>query len=464
MEGFTLTRYKWTQVVLIGLLCAWLFIPVVCKSGTGTSGARLAPMASTHYVWNQTFGGSEYEEGTAIVETADGGFAISGRTASFGTVVGIDEVWLVRCDENGDPLWNHTYGGGMTQGGHMHEFHKSVRLEDLSDGGFLISSHTAKYSSGDADAWLIRTDADGNHLWNYTYAGPDDEFLVESVVCSDGGFISGGWTENVTVGKIDYWLIRTDADGNHLWNSTYGRPGVGELCYNVIEVSTGGFLMVGWTGDFTHSGDPDMFKASSNWVVRVDADGNHLWNQTYGAENSAAYAVECQDGGFAFIGTKGNTTESTLDVLLVRIDANGQHLWNQTYGDYHIDAALEFAECSDGGFAIFALNYINSAHSDAWLIRTAANGTALWNSTYGGPYFDQFFAGTIASNGDFVCVGTTYSFGAGSCDMYVVRIPDTFPPPPLPPPIIPGFPVEAIIVGLVVTLGGILLYRKRTHY
>ncbi len=456
--------------MLIGLLCAWLFIPVVCNNGTVTAQVRLTPMASTHYNWTQTFGGSDYEEGTAIVETADGGFAISGRTASFGEVVGTDEVWLVRCDENGTHLWNHTYGGGMIAGGHMDPFHKSVRLEDLLDGGFLISSHTAKYSGGDADAWLIRTDADGNHLWNYTYGGPDNEFLVESVACSDGGFISGGWTENVTLGYIEGLLIRTDADGNHLWNYTYGSPTWGELCYNVIEVSTGGFLMTGWTGDFSYAADPEAFKTEVGcWVVRVDADGNHLWNQTYGTEHTATYTVECQNGDFALIGAKGNNTESTLDLLLVRIDANGQHLWNQTYGDANIECAFEFSECSDGGFALFSLNYINSANSDAWFVRTAENGTALWNATYGGPYFDQFFAGIITSQGDFVCVGTTYSFGAGHCDMYVVRIPDE----PyeedggdgdgngsLPPDLV--LIIVGVGVAVVVVIVVVYFYRKRS--
>jgi hypothetical protein len=462
-----MTKFKLTQVVLIGLLCAGLFIPVVCNSGTGTPQARLTPMVSTHYVWNQTFGGIAYDEGTAIVETADGGFAISGCTASFGEVVGIEEVWLVRCDENGTHLWNHTYGGGLIHGGQGHAFHKSVRLEDLPDGGFLISSHTNQYSVGDADGWLIRTDADGNHLWNYTHGGPDDEYFVESVACSNGGFISGGWTENKTIGNVDGWLIRTDADGNHLWNYTYGSPTFGEVGYNVIEVSGGDFLLTGWSGDFDYIDDPNRLTGdTSYWIVRVDADGNHLWNQTYGTLHTATYAVECQDGDFAFIGTTGNNSERTLDVLLVRTDANGQHLWNQTYGDADIEAAFEFAECSDGGFAIFSLNYRTTFISDGWLIRTAANGTALWNRTYGGNYFDQFWAGIITSDGDFVCVGMANSFGAGAGDMWVVRIPDEpppdgpLPPPPPPPPWLYGIIAAVIVISVSFVL---LLFRRRSR-
>ena len=422
-------------------------------------------MVSTQYVWNQTFGGIAYDEGTAIVETADGGFAISGLTASFGELIGTEEVWLVRCDENGTHLWNHTYGGGLIHGGLGHAFHKSVRLEDLPDGGFLISSH--KDTSGDADGWLIRTDVDGNHLWNYTYGGPDDEYFVESVACSSGGFISGGWAENKTIGNVDGWLIRTDENGNHLWNYTYGSPTFGEVGYNLIEVSGGGFLLTGWSGDFDYIDDPDRFFVDTScWIVHVDADGNHLWNQTYGTLHTATYAVECQDGGFAIIGTTGNNTERALDVLLIRTDAIGQHLWNQTYGDADIEVAFEFAECSDGGFAIFSLNYRNTIISDGWLVRTAANGTVLWNRTYGGNYFDQFWAGIIASNGEFVCVGMANSFGAGAGDMWVVRIPDepdiedggNGPPPP--PPlvlIIAGVSIVVIVVVIVV-----YFYRKRS--
>jgi hypothetical protein len=420
-------------------------------------------MGSTHYTWSQTFGGGLFDEGTAVVETSDSGFALSGRTANFGAVVGQDEVWLVRCDSNGNHLWNYTYGGDFKKGGYMSRFHKSVRLESIPTGGFLLSSHTTRYSVGDADGWLIRTDANGNHLWNFTYGGPDDEYFVESVACTAGGFASAGWTENVTLDTIDYWLIRTDANGNHLWNFTYGEPDLGEQCYDVIEVSTGGFLMVGWAGDFGPTDDSLIGKEVACWVVRVNANGAHLWNYTYGSDNSATYAVECQNGDFAFVGGYGASSTSDIDTMLIRIDASGQHLWNETYGDNNIECAFEFAECSDGGFAIFTLNYLTQYECDAWFVRTDASGTMQWNQLYGGSQFDQFFAGIQTSAGDFVMIGTTSSFGAGHVDMYVVRVPDT---PPLivdgpPPPY--GLYVLIAIVIVVVASVILLFYRRRSQ-
>jgi hypothetical protein len=187
-----------------------------------------------------------------------------------------------------------------------------------------------------------------------------------------------------------------------------------------------------------------------------------MWNHTYGTEHTSTYAVECQDGGFAFIGTMGDAAADALDVVLFRINANGQHLWNRTYGSAYIEAAFEFAECSDGGFAIFSLNYITSTASNGWFIRTNSSGIALWNQTYGGNLFDQFWAGIITSQEDFVLIGKTHSFGAGGGDMWVVRIPDE-PPSVITPPPIPGFPVEAILLGFALSAGILVLYRKRRH-
>lgn len=460
---------KWTIIFLIGIIGFWLLIPAISDYGYVIPDANLIPMVSSHYTWNRTFGGIAYEEGTAIVETADGGFAISGRTASFAAIVNDEEVWLVRCDQDGHHLWNHTYGGGMKHGGQGHEFHKSVRLENVADDGFLLSSHTTQFSMGDADGWLIRTDANGNHLWNYTYGGPDDEYIVETVACSDGGFISGGFTENITVGNVDGWLLRTDSDGNHLWNYMYGSPTFGEVGYDVSEVSGGGFILTGWAGDFDCVDDPNRFDVDTGfWFVRVDADGNHLWNRTYGTEHTATYAFECQDGGFAIIGTTGNYTRGptgytgNMDVILLRTNDFGDHLWNRTYGGSDIEAAMEFAECSDGGFAIFSLTYTDAwGISDGWFIRTDQYGDVLWDQTYGGINFDQFWAGIITIAGDFVMVGLTLNFGAGVGDMWAVRIPDVpplVPPPPIPPWIY-GVIAVVIIVIIVVIL---LLYRRRS--
>ncbi|MHA2405520.1 MAG: hypothetical protein ACXACH_02060, partial [Candidatus Hermodarchaeia archaeon] len=78
------------EVIVISVLLSWLLIPVLSDARAAQPNIRLVPMGSTHYTWNQTFGGNRYEEGTSIIQTADGGFACAGRTATFGAIEGVD--------------------------------------------------------------------------------------------------------------------------------------------------------------------------------------------------------------------------------------------------------------------------------------------------------------------------------------------------------------------------------------
>jgi hypothetical protein len=453
-------KKRWKEVLIIEVLLSLILVPLFFHSSWAQP-QRLIPIVSAHFTWNTTFGGIAYEEGTAIVETTDGGFAIAGRSASFGAVVGVDEAWMVRCDQHGVHLWNHTYGGEFKIGGHLQSFHKSVDIDQTAGGGFLLTSHTTRNSVGGADGWLIRTDADGNHLWNYTYGGPDDEYLVQTVICSAGGFICGGITQNESIGNTDAWLLRTDIDGNHLWNYTYGGPAYGEVCYDLIEVSSGGFLLAGFTGDFEHLEDPAMQTVDVGcWLVRVDMNGNQLWSQTIGTQDFCTNVVECQSGGFALTGISGDP--ASQDILLLRTDSDGFPDWNKTYGGSDIEAAFAFTECNAGGFAIFGLTYTDAwGTSDGWFIRTDSDGNILWEQTYGGNNFDQFWTGIITMAGDFVMVGLTTSFGTGVGDMWAVRIPDV-PPLGLPPPILLWIYGAIAVVLVVIIVIVLLLYRRRS--
>jgi hypothetical protein len=423
-----------------------------------------------HAVWSKTFGGSHYDEGCSIIAVDGGGFAMSGRTQGFDALPQDEEVWIVRCDQDGNHLWNKTYGGGMVYGGPISPAHHTVTLTNSDDGGYLITSHTTHFGSGDVNGWLINTNENGDHLWNYTYGGVQDEVLFESIACSDGGYISVGYSENISAGIINAWVLRTDTDGNQLWNYTYGESGVGELLFDVIEVSSGGYLMAGWLGEFSYAADTTGTRLDA-WLLRTDASGNHLWNQTYGGSSvdTATQIVQCGNGNFAFCGISESHAIGEFDAWLVRTDSSGQALWNQTFGGDKTEAAFAFDMCQDGGFAIFTLTYTDArGTSDAWFVRTDSDGNHMWNQTYAGNQFEQFYGG-IATTDGFVAIGKTHSFGAGNGDMWVVKIPDE-PPTPTTTPTPPDGPwsidmMVIIAVGsgiVVVLLLVIALMRGRT--
>ena len=163
-------------------------------------------------VWNWTYGGANMDWGCSVIEVSTGGFAVVGYTESSGA--GDSDVWLILTDESGNPQSSHTFGGVDRDIG--------WGIIEVSAGGFLIVGETESFGAGDFDAWLIRVDANGNHLWNQTYGGLYDEWGWTVVEVSTGGFVFSGRTASLGAGSFDVWLVRTDSNGNHLWNHTFG--------------------------------------------------------------------------------------------------------------------------------------------------------------------------------------------------------------------------------------------------
>jgi hypothetical protein len=112
------------------------------------------------------------------------------------------------------------------------------------------------------DAWLIKTDSDGNEEWNSIFGGPamDEGYSVNQT--KDGGYIIAGYTGSYGAGSADFWIIKTDAYGNEQWNVTFGGTGL-EKCYSVQQTSDGGYIAAGYTNSFG-AGYTDV------WVVAYD--------------------------------------------------------------------------------------------------------------------------------------------------------------------------------------------------
>ena len=127
--------------------------------------------------WNKTFGGSGTDFGYTVIQANDGGFAMVGYTASFGA--GGNDGWFVKTDSAGTMQWNKTFGG--TAGEQL------FTVVQTTDGGYALTGLTTSFGAGGFDAWLIKTDSAGITGWSRTYGGAGTDYGLHLSPTVEGG-------------------------------------------------------------------------------------------------------------------------------------------------------------------------------------------------------------------------------------------------------------------------------------
>ncbi len=263
--------------------------------------------------WDKTFSISvdDYSEGHSVWQTNDGGYIIVGYTA----LPEIDDVgaWLIKTDSEGTKQWDRIFSASRYD---SFEFGQQT-----NDGGNIIVGRTHPSGDDNRDAWLVRTDFEGNTIWSKTYGGQatDSGNYVQQTL--DGGYIIGGVTESYGAGSDDIWLIKTDSEGNRQWDRTFGRR-EWEVCRSVLQSSDGGYIILGETWV------PEKRDADA-WLIKTDSEGNRLWDKTFGEEDSTNHGSSIQqtsDGGYIIV---GSSYEANL--WLIKTDLNGEKEWERGY-------------------------------------------------------------------------------------------------------------------------------------
>lgn len=394
-------------------------------------------------VWSKTYGGTNFEYAYSIIQTSDGGYALAGSTNSSGA--GASDGWLVKTDSLGNQLWNKTYGGTNDDC-----FRCVVQT---SDGGYVLTGYTRSSGAGVYDYWLVKTDANGNIIWSNMYGGTNADYAFSVIQTNDGSYTIGGHTYSFGAGNNDFWLVKTDTNGNMVWNKTYGGTKY-DYAYSLVQASDGGYLLGGETNSYGN-GNYDAY------LVKTDASGNLQWDKTIGgiAYDDLQSIVQTNDDGFAFVGYTNSSGAGGYDYWLVKTDVDGNKMWEKTYGGTNSDYGFKITKTIEGGFALTGYsNSVGAGYFDVWLVKTDANGNMLWNKTFGSATnVDVGYVGIQASDGGYALAGYTYSYGAGYTDFWLIKttaeswIPAPTPtltptPSPTPTPTITPTPTPTPII------------------
>ena len=284
--------------------------------------------------WQRNFGGIDYglfdddSEGRFVQQTDDGGFILTGYTYS--TKNHTNDVWLIKTDANGNEEWNRTLGDSIyfqwNAGGDeepmpyaLYDYGYSV--QQTSDGGYIIGGYSYSWCFDSdwritckSNVLLIKTDSRGDREWLKSFGENKAwEFHRGHSVrqTPDGGYIIAG-ERAIGNEESNFWLIKTDSNGNQIWDKTYGNGG--ERGWSVQQTTDGGYIMTGQT----YSNLTDW------WLLKTDSNGNEMWDKIFGGsgQDYGGYCVQqTTDGGYVIIGQTGSY--GGADVWLIKTDPEG---------------------------------------------------------------------------------------------------------------------------------------------
>lgn len=350
--------------------------------------------------WTKKYHRGNYDDCKWIEETSDSGFVLVGVSEINSNPI---DILLVRTDAEGDTLWTHSYGCTIGQ-------NASCVRED-HDGGFVIAGYMS-LSMTLKNAWIIKTDSQGDTVWTARYGG-DRNAEAFNVSCTpDSGYIVTG--RKYDPGQFaNVFLLKLTSQGGIEWARTFGGPGY-EEGYSVQQTADGGYMVAG-SKDSTGRG-------YDFYLIRTDADGILQWSRTYGGlqYDHCTSAEQTIDGGYIMFGESDSYIPNSS--LAVKTDASGDTLWTKVYHRSNGDYGWSVYQASDGGF-IFG-GYTNNPGflDDYWFVRTDANGDTLWMKSVGHGDDQRGYRVLQASDGGYVLAGYSSEGVPTGGDFFVVKL------------------------------------------
>ena len=470
--------------------------------------------------WTQSFGGTETEHLWDIIQTHDGSFVLTGYSKSDISLTkseanrGSADIWVVKIDADGNYLWDKTFGGS--------EWDEAFAVREMTNGQLLVAGHSASFAGGDKtqatlgglDMWLLLLDQDGNKIWDKTIGGDARDFVRDMTISTDGryAYIVGGTESSLNSGVIgadarrglvDFWCVKFDiANEAQVWSRRFGGGGQGKesYAYSILESWDGNLILGGLSESMASQPGPDKNGKSSEghggkdyWLFKIDPNGKKIANFDIdfgGSGLDVCYSMyenffgDLVIGGVSDSQQDGNKTSNnhgSYDIWVVCVDRNWQPMWQTSYGGDNWDALTKIRGSEDGSFILGGHSRSNRngtksenthGENDFYLIKSACDFTD--GITDMGVY-DPCTAHTMTlqagvntchdcvyfwSNGQ---AGPTLEVLPGTTDTLKLLIArrdgcisrDTIPVNnPIPPSIDLGPRDSSIVVGQTITIGG----------
>ncbi len=352
--------------------------------------------------FEKTYGTTGDNYANDVQLTADGGYIIVG-TGNFAGAGG--DIFLLKTDANGDTLWTRFIGGSSVDHGNS--------VAPTSDGGYIIAGSTVSFGAGASDAYLVKTDAEGNVSWSKTYGTISNDEAYGVVQTADGGYVFSGVEKQSGLNGYTH-LVKVDATGNVLWSKTFGNSTRKNFAYTLLQTPDHGFVIGGWENLNTGIND-DMC------LIKTDSAGNLLWYRSYGdVGHDQNYSVhQANDGGFIIAGI--TFSAFIFEVNVVKTDASGNLEWTRNIGGSAEDDAYAVTATADGGFVFCGTSSSFGTVHAGYMVKLNATGNIVWSKKMGNSGWTGFFAIQETNDGGLILAGVKDEVYGSSGSLYLVK-------------------------------------------
>ena len=263
-------------------------------------------------LWFKTLGGSQWDFGYSIHQTADKGYIIAGGTYSYGA--GNEDMWLIKTDVNGDTVWTKTYGG------RLNDEARSVR--QTKDGGYILTGTTHSFGDSLGAVYVVKTDNVGDTLWTQRISATYEQDGTDIIECANGDFALCGRSFNDS-GAVSarMLLARLHSNGQIVWVKYFGQDSV---YYNslesIVERNATQLVAVGTVNQWGQGG-------MDGYMLHTDATGNFESGYTYGTSSDDGWYSQAitKDNGYILCGYTDSTSIGfgNPNLMIQKTDTNG---------------------------------------------------------------------------------------------------------------------------------------------
>ncbi|MGB0403095.1 MAG: T9SS type A sorting domain-containing protein [Salibacteraceae bacterium] len=349
---------------------------------------RISDFDTNGVLLNERFFGNPQEQ-TYSGQFGSASLLESGNIAVGGTLIdsSVENIYplLMLLDSNGDSL-------RFVESVMPHfQFISQMKPKNNSK-GFVSVGHNGLPNQQEKYL-LIDYDSLGNHVWDTTYGTTTKKDQAKCIeVCSDGGYLIGGWTNSYGVPSVDdklnIWLIKTDSTGQIEWEKVLGDS-LGDCAYSIVESKYGGYYVAGC---YTKTGLPtsNLKSYSSPYIVKLDVFGNIIWEKTFiepSYGTGLVSLIELANGDLIGCGVDGRPKfngDKGRHGLVIKIDSAGNELWQRSYE--HPSAIYDSLQpapysglndiklTKDGGIITTGLLYPTFGGTHGWLLKLDSMG------------------------------------------------------------------------------------------